>query len=137
METSDMYDLLENCGESLPPSSRGGGGVVQPRKTSDVLVVGRSHEFVEDEKRFRIPVFCSYCDGMLQRESFVQHVTSLCDIHDYMHVTGMLHVLKCDTCMHHTCDMLHDSLYSLPVMVGPPPPPPPLSAAMTEPTEIA
>lgn len=58
-DTSDMYDLLENCGSSF--------GMDQlPRRTSEILVVGRSHEFVEDERKFRIPVFCSYCDGMLQ-----------------------------------------------------------------------
>ena len=51
-----MYSLLDNGPSS---SSR-------PLKTSDVLVVGRSHEFVEDEKKFRIPVKCSYCDGVVQ-----------------------------------------------------------------------
>lgn len=98
-----MYDLLENCGEPVPSS--GGGGVVQPRKTSDVLVVGRSHEFVEDEKRFRIPVFCSYCDGMLQRESFVQHaaptlrvcvVCRMLQVLNVIHAHNMLYVCVCD-----------------------------------------
>ena len=61
MPDGDMYDLLENCGSSSSLLN-------QPRKSSDVLVAGRSHEFVEDERKFRIPVFCTYCDGMLQRE---------------------------------------------------------------------
>ena len=63
-----MYDLLENCGGSTSSLTQ------LPRCTSDVLVVGRSHEFVDDERKFRIPVFCSYCDGMLQRESCDCHV---------------------------------------------------------------
>ena len=59
------YDLLENCETS--PSL-----INRPLKTSNVLVVGRSHDFVEDERKIRIPVFCSYCDGMLQRELVFQ-----------------------------------------------------------------
>ena len=62
VDNSDMYDLLENCGISSSSSPD------LPHRTSDVLVVGRSHEYVEDERKFRIPVFCSYCDGMLQRK---------------------------------------------------------------------
>ena len=70
-EGTDMYDLLENCGGSTSSLTQ------QPRCTSDVLVVGRSHEFVDDERKFRIPVFCSYCDGMLQRESCDCHVVGM------------------------------------------------------------
>ncbi len=55
-----MYALLENC-NAAPNANR-------PVKTSDVLVVGRSHEFVEDERKFKIPVKCAYCDGVVQGE---------------------------------------------------------------------
>ena len=60
---NDMYDLLQNCGSSASLTSS-----IHPHKSSDVLVVGRAHEFAEDERKIRIPVFCSYCDGMLQRK---------------------------------------------------------------------
>lgn len=67
-EGADMYDLLENCDSSSSPTQ-------QPRCSNNVLVAGRGHEFMDDERKFRIPVFCSYCDGMLQRESHDLHVT--------------------------------------------------------------
>lgn len=85
LDSSDMYDLLENCGVSAPSPEL-------VRRTSDILVVGRSHEFVEDERKFRIPVFCSYCDGMLQREC---DMGCACD----MHVTCMWMLFCFFTCM--------------------------------------
>ena len=59
-QEGDMYAYLENCDASP--------NVNRPLKTSDVLVGGRSHEFVEDERKFKIPVKCAYCDSVVQGE---------------------------------------------------------------------
>ena len=38
-----------------------------PCKSSDLLVIGRDHDWLESEKK--LMVFCRYCDGVIQRES--------------------------------------------------------------------
>ena len=48
-----------------PPTSPISGG--HPRKSSEGLVGGRDHDFIENEKKR--PALCAYCGGMIQRES--------------------------------------------------------------------
>ena len=47
-----------------PPPLFGG----KPTKSSDILAAGRSHDFFEDERKFKKLVFCYYCNGLIQRE---------------------------------------------------------------------
>ena len=39
----------------------------KPTKSSEKFVVGRSHEFVESDVKFRIPPVCAYCSVIIQR----------------------------------------------------------------------
>ena len=40
----------------------------KPTKSSEKFVVGRSHEFVESDVKFRIPPVCAYCSVIIQRK---------------------------------------------------------------------
>ena len=44
----------------------------KPTKSSETFVIGRSHEFVESDVKFRIPPVCAYCSVIIQRT--VSHV---------------------------------------------------------------
>ena len=44
----------------------------KPIKSSEKFVIGRSHEFVESDVKFRIPPVCAYCSIIIQRMSYVQ-----------------------------------------------------------------
>ncbi len=50
---------------SLSPTNLSRG---RPIKTSTTFVLGRSHEFLEDERKIRKLQLCSYCKGVIQRE---------------------------------------------------------------------
>lgn len=50
---------------SLSPTNLSRG---RPVKSSTTFVVGRNHEFVEDERKIRKMQLCSYCKGVIQGE---------------------------------------------------------------------
>ena len=55
--------------EALSPTQLESG---KPTKSSEKFVIGRSHEFVESDVKFRIPPVCAYCSNIIQRMSYVQ-----------------------------------------------------------------
>ena len=55
--------------EVLSPTQLESG---KPTKSSEKFVIGRSHEFVESDVKFRIPPVCAYCSNIIQRMSYVQ-----------------------------------------------------------------
>ena len=68
----DDYSSLVEDSACMSISSSG-----VPRKSSDIFMAGRDHEFAEIDRK--LPVFCSYCDGMIQRKrSYWVHTCSTC-----------------------------------------------------------
>ena len=50
--------------EALSPTQLESG---KPTKSSEKFVIGRNHEFVESDVKFRIPPVCAYCSIIIQR----------------------------------------------------------------------
>ena len=70
-----LFNPLSSRGMAEAHSSEAVDGVMsptqlefgKPTKSSEKFVVGRSHEFVESDVKFRIPPVCSYCSVLIQR----------------------------------------------------------------------
>lgn len=63
----------------------------KPTKSSETFVVGRSHEFVESDVKFRIPPVCAYCSVIIQR---------MCSLEVYHCIPVHKLYISCNTITH-------------------------------------